>query len=223
MPVNPQTLSQIEALADSLALDLLGGFHPDAAAKAPPSCKTLLLLGPSPTFWTEISNAPEMSDGQTDPIDRWSVRVISALADELGGTAAFPFGGPPYQPFYSWAMQTGRIWSSPVKLAVHDTHGLFVSFRGALLLPYRLDLPQTRATSPCDTCDKPCLTACPADALSANGYELDACHTYLDSPNGAECMTTGCAVRRACPVGKGKRHPDQSAYHMSVFHPSTQL
>jgi len=210
--------AEITELAATAALDVLGGFHPDAQDKTPEGCKTLLLLGPGPGFWPHINAAPEMTDAGKDPIDRWSTRVIGDLANRLGGVARYPFGGPPYEPFYTWALRTGRIWSSPVKLVVHDTNGLFVSFRGALLLPYRIDLPARPTAPPCETCSKPCLTACPVDALTGDGYALDRCHSYLNTQEGKACMTRGCAVRRACPAGQSLRDPGQSAYHMSVFH-----
>jgi Fe-S-cluster-containing hydrogenase component 2 len=94
-----------------------------------------------------------------------------------------------------------------------------VSFRGALALKERLDLPSP-PPSPCGTCEaKPCLTACPVGALTVQGYDLHACHAFLDTDRGEECMGQGCAVRRACPVSaRHARMPEQSAYHMRQFH-----
>ena len=75
---------------------------------------------------------------------------------------------------------------------------------------------------PCDTCAaKPCLTACPVNALSAEtGYDLAACHSFLDTEAGQDCMSRGCKARRACPVSQSyARLPEQSAFHMRSFHP----
>ena len=81
-----------------------------------------------------------------------------------------------------------------------------------------LDLPEP-AVSPCTSCAQPCLTACPAGALTGAGYDVPACHTYLDTGAGGDCLAGGCLVRRACPVSQGyARLPEQSAYHMSRFH-----
>lgn len=214
---------QIEREAAAHKLDILGGFHPGPGDKTPETCKTLLLLGPSKGFWSHIAQEPEMGDAKPDPVDRWSTRTITEIARNTNATAAFPFGGPPYKPFYTWALRTGRVWSSPVMLAVHDTHGLFVSFRGALLFPRKIDLPAGPAQAPCTDCAKPCLSACPAQALTQDGYALDKCHAYLDTRDGADCMAFGCAVRRKCPVGKDLRDPRQSAYHMKIFHAPHQL
>jgi epoxyqueuosine reductase len=96
--------------------------------------------------------------------------------------------------------------------------GLMVSFRGALALKERVELPPP-LQRPCDTCHKPCVTACPAGALTDAGYDVPACHAFLDTCAGADCMNGGCLVRRACPVSQSyARMKDQSAYHMRQFH-----
>jgi epoxyqueuosine reductase QueG len=140
------------------------------------------------------------------------------MACALGAKAVFPFGGPPYHPFYQWALRSGRVWDSPVKLLVQAEQGLLVSFRGALALREVIELPPP-APRPCDSCAKPCLTACPAGALTAAGYNLPQCHAFLDTAAGEDCMKSGCAVRRACPVSVGyARLAEHSAYHMGMFH-----
>jgi epoxyqueuosine reductase len=211
-------LGQIEAALAPHALTLLGGFHATPDDALPPGTKTLLLLGPrQPGFWPHLTAQPEWQDGAPDPVDRWSRRTIGRLACDMGAKALFPFGGPPWQPFYAWALRTGRVWASPVRLLVHDEAGLMVSFRGALALKQRLDLPAP-PPRPCDSCaDRPCLSACPVGALTGAGYDLAACHAFLDTAPG--CMSQGCGVRRACPVSvRHARMPEQSAYHMGQFH-----
>jgi hypothetical protein len=212
-------IEAIEAQAAVEYLRVLGGFTLNADEPGlPRGTRTLVLLGPAqPGFWPHLQTQPEW--GGPDPVDRWSRRVIGRLACDLGGKALFPFGGPPYQPFYSWAIRSGAVWESPVKLLVHAEQGLFVSFRGALALREVLDLapPPPR---PCDTCDtKPCLTACPTQALTGEGYDVPACHAWLDRPEGRRCMEGGCLVRATCPVSQGHaRMAEQSAYHMRQFH-----
>ena len=210
-------LAAIQQGAARDALAVMGTCPVEAGDNLPPG--TLVMLGPKePGFWAHVSDAPEFADGAPDPLDRWSARVIGALAKSLGGTALFPFGDPP-RPFIGWALRTGRVWSSPVGLLVHDTAGLLVSFRGAIHLTTAL--PFEGGQSPCDTCTaKPCLTACPVGALSGGGYDLATCHDYLDTPQGAPCMSGGCLVRRACPVSQRyARDPAQNAFHMDAFHP----
>lgn len=202
----------IEKAASEVHLDLMGGVHEEGG--------TVILLGPARDFWTAFKASREWQDGSPDPVDRWSLRVIGALAREVGAEALFPFGGPPYLPFLRWATDTGRAWQSPAGMLVHDVQGLWVSYRGALRFDAEIDLPET-GPSPCGTCkDQPCLSACPVNALSAErGYDVPACHGFLDTAAGADCLGKGCKARRACPVSQAfGRTPEQSAHHMRHFH-----
>jgi hypothetical protein len=209
----------LETAANALHLDILGAFHP---AKDDPDLagfETLVLLGPlEPAFWTYFKTQKEYRDGTPNPVDRWSSRVVSALAAALGGHPFFPFSGPPYMPFYQWALRTERCHSSPVNLLVHDRAGLFVSFRGALALRHRIRLPDAPA-SPCKTCTShACLAACPVDAFASGSYDVAACRNVIRDDGPAHCLTRGCAVRRACPSSRGYgRLEKQSSYHMRVF------
>jgi len=181
--------------------------------------RTVVLLGPrEPEFWLHFQQTPESCDGAPDPLDRWSRRVIGGIACDLGAKAVFPFGGPPYRPFLAWALRSGQCWTSPVGLLVHEMAGLFISFRGAIALTEVIDA--RAAVQPCLTCQaQPCRTACPVGALTPGGYDVPRCHAYLEMEPGQICMTQGCAVRRACPVGQASRVAAQSAFHMRAFHP----
>ena len=217
------TYAEIEARAAADQLTLLGGIACNDDACLPKGTRTLILLGPKETgYWAHVQTQQEWAEllatGAPDPVDRWSRRVIGRLACDLGAKALFPFGGPPWHPFYQWALRTGQVWDSPVRLLVHSDQGLMVSFRGALALKEALVLPAP-PPRPCDSCAKPCLTACPVDALSDAGYDIPVCHAFLDTVEGSDCMTKGCAVRRACPLSQSyARLPEQSAYHMRQFH-----
>ncbi|MCA8884311.1 MAG: ferredoxin [Rhodobacteraceae bacterium] len=189
----------------------------------PSGAQSLVLLGPAePGFWAAAQSAPEFADGLPDPLDRLSRRMIRPLAAALGAAAIFPFDGPPYAPFHAWALRSGQIWASPLGLLVSRAAGLFVSFRGALALPAPVEASPEPEDSPCDTCSaRPCTTACPVAALRPDaGYDISACHRHLDRPEGAACLSQGCAARRACPFSqRSGRRPDQSAFHMKAFHP----
>ncbi len=211
------TFSDIEALLFQQGLCVSGGFTPTEGDDLPGAASLLLISPIGAEFWPMFAASPEYADRQPDPIDRWSLRVVSAVAAQIGGAALFPFGGPPYRPFLKWAMQSGRAHSSAVGMLVHSEAGLWISYRGAIALPYPVDLPEPLA-NPCDSCvDQPCRSACPVDALKG-GYQTEACHSWLDDPR-SDCMTQGCAARRACPVGTAYgRLPEQSAFHMKSFH-----
>ena len=208
--------------ADRAGLLVMGALHPARCGATGLADGTLILLGAGPGFWPVHSTSAEATDGQPDPIDRWSTRVVNGLAARFDASALFPFGGPPHAPFVDWAQKSGRAFVSPVGMLVHDEVGLMISYRGALHFAVEFDLPPPLATSPCLTCAaRPCTVACPVLALRADAaYDLDRCHAFLDTGAGGACMDNGCAVRRACPASAGAgRTAAQSAQHMKAFHP----
>lgn len=180
--------------------------------------RSIALLSPDePDYWPHFQASEEARDGGPNPLDRWSTRVITRMADTLGGTALFPFEGPPWHPFPTWAVASGEAWHAPTGLIVHRRAGLFASYRGAIA--FDAGLNSVTATSPCPTCAQPCVTACPVDAFVGGGYDVPRCKAFLDTNEGQDCRTNGCRVRRACPVGQDRRLPAQSAFHMRSFHP----
>lgn len=210
-------LEELRQATSRIGLEILGAFHPGIDDDLE-GIETLLLLGPQePGFWALFTASSEYRDGQPDPLDRWSRRMITALAGDIGGASYFPFDGPPYYPFIRWALSSGRAFVSPVGLLVHNTAGLMVSYRGAIGLAARLELPGT-PRNPCDDCrDRPCLAACPAGALGAETYDVTACRADL-ARYGNDCMARGCAVRRICPVSRGAgRLEAQTVFHMEAF------
>ncbi|NVK13134.1 MAG: ferredoxin [Rhodobacteraceae bacterium] len=212
-----------ETAAAGAGLALQGALHPARRPVQALEGGTLLLLGTGSAFWPLFQSSLECLDGAPDPVDRWSARVIGALADTLGGTAYFPFGGPPHTPFINWALGTGRFFTSPSQMLVHDSAGMMISMRGAIHFEQEFDIPPAPlAQSPCDSCpSRPCLAACPVSALADGGpYDLAACHAYLDTSAGAGCMSGGCLARLACPLSRtARRDPGQTAHHMRHFHP----
>ncbi len=217
------TYARTQAMARQAGLIVMGALHPRRAYAAQSQPGTLILLGTGPDFWPVFTTAPECGDGAPHPVDRWSKRILGGIADRLGATCDFPSDGPPYPPFIDWALKSGRFHKSPVGMMVHDTVGMMISLRGALLFDAEFPIPAASQASPCDSCaDRPCTTACPVAALGADApYDLAACHDFLDSPGGDACMMAGCAARRACPLSRqAGRDPAQSALHMRSFHPS---
>ena len=215
-------LADLERQAQARLLTITAGLEArDCASRTdlPPGTRTLLLLSPhEPAFWPAFTDTSEYRDGAPDPMDRWSVRVIAAWATDLGAVPLFPFGGPPHSPFFAWAVASGRAHRSPLGMLVHPDTGLFLSFRGALALPFACAVPP-RCSHPCNSCaTKPCLTTCPVGAFATGSYDVPLCRTHLRAPEGFDCMSKGCAARRACPYGKSYGRIDaHSAFHMSYF------
>jgi ferredoxin len=170
--------------------------------------------------WDAFTASPEAGDGIDDPLDRWSRRVMESLADELGGKALFPFGGPPFLPFQQWAQRAEPLHSSPIGLLIHPRYGLWHSYRGALGLSEALAVPEPEPVpSPCESCiGRWCLNACPVGAFTSVGYDVAACAGHLESSAGGDCMAFGCRARRACPVGADHAYrPEQANFIMRAF------
>ena len=206
-------LHDLDGQATRHGLTVMGALHPDA-----PDIGTLILIGTGTGFWPVFTASVEYRDTDPDPLDRWSKRVIPALAPDRG-RCLYPSDGPPYLPFIRWAEETGRFFQSPTGMLVHDAASLMISIRAAIALPDRIALPPVTSANPCTGCAAPCTTACPVAALSATApYDVPACKTYLATAPGLDCMTLGCAARRACPVSQQSgRDPSQSAFHMAAF------
>jgi hypothetical protein len=183
--------------------------------------RTVVLAGMAGSEgWRAFAASPEASDGFADPLDRWSRRVIEALAHELGGRALFPFGGPPFLPFQRWAQRAEPVHSSPIGLLIHPYYGLWHSYRGAIGFPEELAVPESAPVpSPCETCSgRWCLKTCPVGAFSSTGYDVPACAGHLRSAAGGDCVDFGCRARRACPVGADHAYgPEQASFLMRAF------
>ena len=200
--------------AAARGLRVNGTFAPVPEDGLHPDIQTVVLLSPNQGFWPIFAASHEYQGGLPDPMDRWSRRTIGRWACELGGKAYFPFTMEPIYPFFSWALRAGRSWTSPVTLLVDDANGLMTSFRGAIGLREKVDFGVS--ARPCDTCEAPCSGACPAKALTVDGYDVPRCISYLrDNPHSA-CRLSGCQVRLACPLSAAPSS-EQAQFHMSVF------
>ena len=100
--------------AQTLNLNIVGICQILPEDNMPSKYKSLVLLGPDiQTFWPHFINQVEYLDGDPDPLDRWSVRIISGWAKALKAKAVYPFNGPPYPPFYHWAFFAAAPATAP--------------------------------------------------------------------------------------------------------------
>jgi hypothetical protein len=182
-----------------------------------PRCLLVGNIGSS--YWDDFSASPEYRDGLDDPLDRWSRRIAEAIAAEFALQPVFPFEGPPYYPFQQWAQRAEGLEQSPLGIMIHPAHGLWHSYRFALL-GADIDIETAvQGASPClDCAGRPCLHRCPVDAFSGKAYDVDACAGYLMSTPQAECHALGCMARNACPVAPQLRYlPAQASFHLRAF------
>ena len=208
-----------------LGLVTRGAFHPDPEDGVPAFADgapvaTLVLLGwTGGDQWPVFAGSAEAQDRAPDPLNRWSKRVIDTIAGDVGARALYPFGGPPWLDFQSWALKAEPVHRSPLGLLIHPDWGLWHSYRGAMGFRERLELPvRGERSHPCEGCDRPCLSACPVSAFPATGpYDHAACHRHVEGA-GEDCRLHACAARRACPVAAEKRYSEpQATFHMKAF------
>lgn len=212
------TFDEIASAVRETGLGAVGAFHAAPGDGVPEGIATLVLLGPADgAMWAAFRSAPEAGDGRPDPLDRWTRRVIGALAERLGATPLYPFGGPTWYPFQRWAARGEGAVRSPVAMQATAARGLWASWRGALGFAARVPLPGAVLPNPCLGCPAPCLTACPAGAFAAGGYDVPACVNHVLGQSGSACRD-GCLVRRSCPAGAAVALPaEQRAFHMAAF------
>lgn len=213
-----RTLEPIRQALEAEGLLLRGGFHPSPDDNSLRDIATLLLVGNAgPALWRAFQPADRTGP---DPLNRWTRRVLSGIADRFGATALFPFEGPPYLPFFAWAKRAEPVTESPIGMMIHPEYGLWHAWRGALAFTERLALPETPSTpAPCESCSgRPCLTGCPVDAFREGRYDVAACADHLRTQAGADCVALGCRARRTCPAGADYIYaPDQARFHMDAF------
>jgi hypothetical protein len=168
-------------------------------------------------MWPVFSVSPEYSDGEAQPLDRWTRRVIEPIAGEFGAEAVFPFGEPVY-PFERWGQQATGQQQSPLGILIDPDHGLWSAFRAVLIFSDWFDIPATdQAAYPCESCtEKPCLSACPVAAYTGTDFKVGQCLAHLSTDYEPRCLDTGCQARAACPVGLAYS-PEQIQFHMAAF------
>jgi epoxyqueuosine reductase len=174
------------------------------------------------TFFDRFSAAPEARDGQADPLDRYTARVVAAAAAAaLGGSGArhavaYPFGATPVIPFQRLGRAAGLGGPGPLALQIHPVYGPWWAYRAIIVVDQPL-APGAPVGDGCAGCAAPCVAACPAGAVARSGFDVVACHARrLIAPACAE----SCAARVACIRGPEHRYRDeQLAFHMRASMP----
>ena len=183
--------------------------------------RTIVVVGMAGRVgWDAFAASAEARDRLDHPLDRWSRRVIDALAADLGALTLYPFGEPPCWPFQQWARRCEPVHPAPIGLLIHPAYGLWHSYRGAMGFSQAIDVPALApSASPCESCQaRPCLAACPVGAFTTSGFDVAACAVHLKSDAVAECMMGGCLARRACPIGAEHAHGvKQAGFTMQAF------
>jgi len=216
----------MEAVLRQLTADLQGtglavrGWCVDQTIENAPQgngAHTIVLIGNlGGNFWSAFRDCA-FEDNHA--LDRWTKHVIDPIAERNDCVALYP-SDKPYQPFQRWAKKAEGLEASPLGLLMHPEFGLWQAYRAAMVFSNVEEWPQTApAHHACATCeDKPCLTTCPVDAISIEGYDVATCGGYVKVNPDCHCATKGCLARQACPIATDHQYSnDQQRFHMEAF------
>ncbi len=188
--------------------------------------KSIVLVGfGGNSFWkifnTFLDNNPEWREKRTDLIDSYTVLNLGRAGELLddagvGYALAYPFGENALGlDFVTLGRLGGAGVGSLLGILINPVFGTWISLRGAILTDAEFaeyDHPLD-GFDPCPSCDKPCITACPAHTVSESGWDWRACMEWRME---TDVCSAHCASRIACPWGSGERYsPEQMAYHHS--------
>lgn len=213
----PQPLEITRALAPS-GLSVRG-VAPLAEGEWGTARAVVLVGNEGARYWAHFE---QWRQGQpaaiSNPLDTWSRRVISDVAQRFGGRVVMP-NDRPYAPFQQWAKRAQKLHPSPVGPLIDPRLGLWHAYRGAIL--FDVEIPIQEVEEPIHACGacvgKFCINACPAHAFDGGAYNYAACLAHVRGPNAGECRAR-CIARNACPVGTEWRYPDEvQAFHHKAF------
>lgn len=177
------------------------------------NCRQLILLGHAGRQLWQCVQAAGMAGEH--PIDDYVIATVARVfATQLAGHR-YRIVYPGDAPIGLQQLGTLAGWHqpSPFMVGIDAEWGSWFAYRAVVLadtdfLPF---LPVDRS-NPCLTCrEQPCLTACPAAALSGTAFALDKCIAYRQEAQSA-CQFT-CLARSACPVGREHRYSEAQLRH----------
>jgi len=221
--MNPSEIAAPHPLLTEAGLNLVAIFDLSALpaditaglveAHALKRFRQLILVGHAgPGLWQALNASPFRQ--AADPIDRFTIdrvrHFFSAAAPGCRYEILYPGSGRP--PLQRLGALAGWHHPSPFWLGINGVWGSWFAYRAAVVADsdFAPTLPLTGA-SPCEDCrSRPCLAACPANALVDGS--LAACLDYRLA-KASRCQLQ-CPARLACPVGSKERYSDaQIRYH----------
>jgi NAD-dependent dihydropyrimidine dehydrogenase PreA subunit len=185
----PAGLNLISALpVERYDRDVPESFH---LSKRHPDGKSLVVIGNGGrAFWdgfrTYREKHRDFAEREAHPLDAYTMMVIESLLPPLLRSAGvsgrilypFDFAREPVSFLHLGAM-AGLGARSLLGVLVHPEFGPWIALRAALLLNVELEPSPVVPFDPCGGCvDKPCLTACPARAVSERGWDVPACTAH---------------------------------------------
>lgn len=178
-------------------------------------------------FW-EIFNRflaqnPGFRDKHENPIDDYTREVFGKLTlkretvPEFACRTIFPFGEEALElDFVRLGILGGVGVPSLLGILLNPVYGTWISLRGAIVTDMEFDAYEApiEGFEPCPTCEKPCISACPAHTVSVNGWDWVACMKHRVS---TDVCSGRCASRLACPYGQEHAYTEEQITHHHKF------
>lgn len=175
--------------------------------------RQLVLLGHGgKELWERVKAAGIAGE---HPIDDFTVRSIErCFAEHLPANRyriVYPGDAP------VGLQQLGALagWhhAAPFMVGIDPDWGSWYAYRAVVLADTGFcPFPAVDRSNPCSRCvNRPCIAACPAQAMAGGGFSLARCAAYRLQP-GSACAFT-CQARLACPVGSAHRYDADQLRH----------
>jgi hypothetical protein len=209
--LNLQAIFQFDQLPDVLKAKIVQ-CEPESTRY-----QRLILLGNAGSqFWQSMQHHRIRITQDEDPVDNFFIRTVENTFD-TDPDYRIIYPGNHFLPLQDLGKLAGWHHESPLGLGIHPVFGLWFAYRGVIMsnsdfIPATDDF-DTTSESPCASCDqKPCIPACPADAVTKSGFKIKPCSNYRLEPD-SRCQSR-CVSRLVCPIGRDHRYlEEQMAYH----------
>ena len=201
--LNLQAIFNIANLPADLAADIRQRFDPEC------QYRQLILIGHGgKALWASLKASGINSE---NPIDDFSSEKLrQSLA---GHRHALIYPATDSVGLQALGKLAGWHHTSPFMVGINQTWGSWYAYRAVALSDTDFaPTPPLVSVSPCTTCrEPPCISACPAKAVSDGPFDLKKCVAYRKQP-ASLCRET-CQARISCPVASEHRYDDEQIRH----------
>lgn len=172
----------------------------------------ILIAHAGTTFWQALNqNRPQTPD----PVDTFTRNTVDTVFKQALQSRRYDILYPGKLPLDLQALGALAGWHhpSPFWVGVNSCYGSWFAYR-ALILADSDFVPTSpwKEPSPCASCaTKPCISACPAQAMQAGHLNLERCLNHRRQPE-SSCRYQ-CVARNACPIGREHRYDTAQMQH----------
>jgi hypothetical protein len=198
-----------------------------ALARLVPDARSMVVIGNGGgAFWDAFQADCRAHPGHADvpdPLDAFTRRTVAAAVVAVGlpGPVLYPFDFPATPvSFVHLAECAGLGRRSLLGVLLHPVYGPWLALRAAVAVPFVAAAPRPAdGFDPCPTCvERACVAACPADAVTAAGWDVPRCAGHRARPD--DPCAARCHARFDCVIGREHRYPAAAlAYHQKRARP----